>query len=106
MSDENYTPDHALIRELSGHAQGFSDKTAAANGYSAMEELYVADKLLRASMDTPPADMTEERVELISRLAWAMSELINGYATRVPDDLEGVERLAEEVAEQDFNGGD
>lgn len=76
---------------------------AAAEGrfLTFIEVCHVATTTIRAAHHTSPDDLTRERLELISRLAWAEAGLIYGYADRTPDDLEGVEELADEVQRQD-----
>ena len=101
MTDDRETHGEELADQLLKNLRGAVEKTEVHSFYSAYEEVFVADKLLRAADNTPPEKMTPERMELIARLAWAQSELIHGYATRCPDDLEGVEALAQEVAAQD-----
>ncbi len=95
---------HEGIQELNSRlevcANGMAQKVAENNYYSANEEAFVSQQLLEMSKNTNPAELTPERVELMERLAWAMSELRYGHAARVPDDLEGVEELAQEVYEQ------
>lgn len=89
-----------IAENMKRNVDGLTMKIAERNFYSAYEELYVLEKKVRAAMATDPVDMTEERLELIGRLAWAEVELMQGYADRQPDDLDGVEDLAETVRDQ------
>jgi hypothetical protein len=88
----------ALYGRLKTHAKGANEKVEEQNVYSAYEEFLVATRLCRMALQTDPEKLTEERVELTARLAWAEAELSLGQGPRVQDDLEGAEALAETVA--------
>lgn len=98
VPDEYY---ERLAETLTDYAEVFLQMAAEGNFYSAYENLYVAQNIMRVSRRTEPELLTAERLKLIEKLAWAMAELEHGYATRVPDDLEGVEALAKTVYEQE-----
>lgn len=89
--------ENALYDSLQKNAEGAKEKAAEHNIYSAAEEFYVGYKLCQMALQTAVPDLTPERVEATSRIAWAQSELQLGNATRVRDDLEGIESLAEQI---------
>lgn len=95
MTDEGLDE---LVDHLQRNAAGAEEKVAEGNIHSAFEEFYVGMCVARMALRTDPEDLTPERVELASRLAWAQAELEQGSSARLPDDLELTQTLASEVA--------
>lgn len=90
---------HTALREhLERNAAGAAEKVAEGKIQSAFEEFYVGMLTARMAMNMRHSDLTAQHVELASRLAWAQAELERGSSARLPDDLEAVEELADEVS--------
>lgn len=96
----------SLRDHIMTNAEGARQKMAEGNLLGAYEELLVGHRLSQMALKTSPGQLTPERVELVSRMAWAESELMRGRGTRVPDDLEGVSYLSKAVRAQDFADSD
>lgn len=99
MSDKNTEALDDLVDRLCRDGEAVNQKAAEMNILGAFEHAEVAATVARVARNTPKEELTTERLELASRLSWALCELETGGGTRVRDDLNGVEQLASEVSE-------
>lgn len=93
-------PNHDLLVEATG---AIRQKVAEGNYYGAHEWAFVLEwqyNLLNAL--NADEGITQERVELVEKLSWALYDAAHGYGDRVAADLEGVEALAREVQDNNY----
>lgn len=99
MTDPESEAADRIAQNVQINVDAMAEKLRNRNLYGAYEEVLVAERKLRAAINTDGEEMTHKRLELIGRLAWAESELVHGHSARAQDDLEGAEELAADVSE-------
>lgn len=93
----NEAPNHGLLTDSQ---KALSQKVNEGFYDSAREWAFIMEWQLRLLRNVSPREndeLTEERIELVEKLSWALYDAAINHGYRVADDLHGVERLAKTV---------